>query len=79
LLDKENFGDASMNNQAAEEDREDLTRNNDENQADNVLGDSDDNMEGNEDVNGVDIEDDENLAPNEVVEELDVPDDELTK
>jgi len=79
LLDKENFGDVNMNNQAAEEDREELTRNNDENQADNVLGESDDNMEGIGDVNREDNEDDENLAPNEVIEELDGPDNELTK
>ena len=50
-----------MNNQAAEEDREEISRNNDENQADNVLGDSDDNMEGSEEGNRVSTEDDDVL------------------
>ena len=71
LLEKENFGEVNMNNQAVEEAREVLIGNNDENQADNVLGESDDNMEGSEEVNRVSTEDDENWAPNKVVEGLD--------
>jgi len=76
LLEKENFGEVNMNNQAVEEAREVLIGNNDENQADNVLGESDDNMEGSEEVNRVSTEDDENLAPNKVVEGLDGSDNE---
>jgi len=76
LLEKENFGEVNMNNQAVEEAREVLIGNNDENQADNVLGESDDNMEGSDEVNRVSTEDDENLAPNKVVEGLDGSDNE---